>query len=157
MTNPLTRHLDSSPNLYEQDYYRWLEQTALHLRKQAFDQLDLENLIEEIEDMGRSEKRAIESNLRVVLLHLLKWKCQPQQRSGSWRGSITEHRIRIRKALQDSPSLKNYLPDIFPETYQDTTKIASQETGLELEIFPTSCEWTLQQVLDQEWLPAGML
>ncbi len=157
MTNPLTRHLDSPPNLYEQDYYCWLEQTALHLRKQAFGQLDLENLIEEIEDMGRSEKRAIESNLRVVLLHLLKWKYQPQQRSGSWRGSITEHRIRIRKALQDSPSLKNYLLDVFPETYQDATKIASQETGLELESFPTSCEWTLQQVFDEEWLPVGML
>ncbi len=157
MTNPLTRPLDSPPNLYEQDYYRWLEQTTLHLRKRAFDQLDLENLIEEIEAMGRSEKRAIESHLRVIILHLLKWKYQPQQRSGSWRGSITEHRIRIRKALQDSPSLKNYLPDIFPETYQDATKIASQETGLELEIFPSSCEWKLQQVLDEEWLPSGTI
>jgi hypothetical protein len=114
-------------------------------------------LLEEIADMGRSEKRAIDSNLRVVLLHLLKWNYQPQQRSGSWRGSITEHRIRIRKALQDSPSLKNYLLEVFPETYQDATKIASQETELELEIFPTSCEWTLQQVLDEEWLPEQML
>lgn len=153
MTNSLIRHQDSSANLYEQDYYRWLEQVALHLRKQAFDQLDLENLIEEIEDMGRSEKRATESNLRVVLLHLLKWKYQPHHRSGSWSGSIAEHRIRIRKALQDSPSLKNYVPEIFAETYQDAIKIASQETSLEPEIFPISCEWILQQVLDEEWLP----
>ncbi len=153
MTYKLTRHQDSPVNLYEQDYYHWLEQTALSLRKRAFDQLDLENLIEEIEDMGRSEKRATESNLRVALLHLLKWKYQPQQRSSSWSGSIAEHRIRIRKALQDSPSLKNYLPEVFSETYQDATKIASQEAGLVPGTFPTSCEWTLQQVLNEEWLP----
>jgi predicted DNA-binding ribbon-helix-helix protein len=153
MTHNLIRHQDSPANLYEQDYYSWLEQTALSLRKQAFDQLDLENLIEEIEDMGRSEKQALESNLRVVLWHLLKWKYQPQQRSGSWRGSIAEHRIRIRKALQDSPSLKNYLPEVFDETYQDAIKIASQETDLESETFPISCEWTLQNILDEAWLP----
>jgi hypothetical protein len=184
MTHNVTRHQDSSTNLYEQDYYGWLKQTALSLRQRAFEQLDMEHLIEELEDMGRSEKRAIESNLRVVLLHLLKWTysgshanerhksrgdtavrppiCttldrellyQPQQRCGSWRGSIAEHRIRIRKALQDSPSLKNYLPDIFAETYQDAIKIASQETGLAPEIFPTSCEWTLQQICDETWLP----
>jgi Domain of unknown function DUF29 len=128
MTYKRVKPQDSADALYEQDYYHWLEQTALCLRKRAFDQLDLENLIEEIEDMGRNEKRAIESNLRIVILHLLKWKYQPQQRSGSWRGSITEHRIRIRKALQDSPSLKNYLPEVFSETYQDAIKIASQET-----------------------------
>jgi predicted DNA-binding ribbon-helix-helix protein len=153
MAYNLTKQQDSPANLYDRDYYNWLKQTALSLRKREFDQLDMENLIEEIEDMGRSEKRAIESNLRVVLLHLLKWKYQPQQRSGSWRGSIAEHRIRIRKALQDSPSLKNYLPEVFAETYQDAIKIASQETGLEPETFPTSSEWTLQQVLDEAWLP----
>lgn len=154
MTHKLNKHQDSPAKLlYGQDYYHWLEQTAVSLRKQAFDQLDLENLIEEIEDMGRSEKRAIESNLRVVLWHLLKWRYQPQQRSGSWSGSIAEHRIRIRKALQDSPSLKNYLPEVFAETYQDALKIASQETGLEPGTFPTSCEWTLQQLLDEAWLP----
>ncbi len=153
MTYNLTKQHDSPANLSDRDYYSWLKQTALSLRNKEFDQLDMENLIEEIEDMGRSEKRAIESNLRIVLLHLLKWKYQSQQRSGSWRGSIAEHRIRIRKALQDSPSLKNYLPEVFAETYQDAIKIASQETGLEPETFPTSSEWTLQQVLDEAWLP----
>jgi len=151
MTTPSTTHQDSSIKLYEQDYYHWLEQTALHLRRQAFDQLDLENLIAEIEAMSRSEKRAMESNLRVILTHLLKWKYQSQQRSGSWGGSIVEHRIRIRKSLQDSPSLKNYLPEIISETYQDAVKIASRETSLEPIIFPTSCEWTLQQVLNEEY------
>lgn len=151
MTTPSTTHQDPSMKLYERDYYCWLEQTVLHLRQQAFDQLDLEDLIAEIEAMGRSEKRSIESNLRVILMHLLKWKYQPQQRSGSWGGSIAEHRIRVRKSLQDSPSLKNYLLEIFSETYQDAIKIAGRETNLEPEIFPTVCEWTFQQVLDEEY------
>jgi len=151
MTTPSTTDRTPSIKLYEQDYYRWLEQTALHLRKQAFDQLDLENLIAEIEAIGRSEKRAIESNLRAILTHLLKWKYQPQQRSGSWGGLIVEHRIRVRKSLQDSPSLKNYLTEIFSEAYQDAIKIASRETDLEPAIFSLSCEWTLQQVLDEAY------
>jgi predicted DNA-binding ribbon-helix-helix protein len=153
MTHNATRHQDISPVRYGQDYYLWLTQTAQHLRQRAFDQLDLENLIEEIDDMGRSEKRAVESNLRVVLMHLLKWKYQPQNRSGSWKGSIAEHRIRIRKALRESPSLKNTLRDGFIETYQDAVKVAVQETELDPETFPASCEWTVQQVLDEQWLP----
>ncbi len=77
MTHELSQQQDALPQLYEQDYYRWLEQTALLLRQRAFSQINLEYLIAEIEDMGRSEKRAMESNLRVILLHLLKWKYQP--------------------------------------------------------------------------------
>jgi hypothetical protein len=103
--------------------------------------------------MGRSEKRAIESNLRVVLWHLLKWQYQPQNRSGSWRGSIAEHRIRIRKTLEHSPSLKTYLNEVFADTYQDAIKVASEETGLAPTTFPATCEWTLPQVLDETWRP----
>lgn len=153
MTHNLTRHQVPPTDLYDQDYAHWLEQTALCLRKQAFEQLDIDNLIEEIEDMGRSEKRAIESNLRVVLWHLLKWRYQPQNRSSSWQGSIAEHRIRIRKALGDSPSLNNYLNEVFAETYQDAIKVASEETGLDPKTFPTTCEWTLSQALDETWRP----
>lgn len=153
MTHELSQHQDALPPLYEQDYYCWLEQTALLLRQRAFSQINLENLIEEIEDMGRSEKRAMESNLRVVLVHLLKWKYQPQQRCGSWRGSIAEHRIRIRKALHESPSLKNYLLEVFAETYRDAIVVASQETELESSVFPPACEWTVEQTLDESWFP----
>ncbi len=153
MTNPAIRQPDVSVNLYEQDYYHWLTQTALLLQRRDFDQLDLAHLIDEIEDMGRSERRSLESNLRVVLTHLLKWKYQPQQRSGSWRGSIAEHRIRIRKTLKDSPSLSNHLVEVLPEAYQDAMTIAAQETGLGLETFPVECEWPLQSVLDETWLP----
>ncbi len=153
MISPQPQFDSISTNLYAQDYYTWLTQTAVLLRHQAFNQLDLENLIETIDDMGRSEKRALESNLRVVLWHLLKWTYQPQSRTGSWRGSIAEHRVRLRKGLQESPSLTPYLTTILAETYEDAVKIASQETGLEASRFPKTCEWTTTQILDEAWLP----
>ncbi|MEB3293098.1 MAG: DUF29 domain-containing protein [Synechococcales bacterium] len=153
MTHPARPPNPSDQTLYEQDYVRWLEETAHHLGQKFFDRLDLFNLIEEMEDMGRSEKRSIESNLRIILMHLLEWQYQLEQRSGSWRGSIAEHRIRIRKSLKESPSLKPYLTEVFAESYQDTVHIASQETGIPTHQFPTVCEWSLQQILDEEWIP----
>ena len=105
--------------LYEQDYYQWLTQTTKLLKEKKFTQLDLENLIEEIESLGKSEKRAIKSNLIVVILHLLKWQYQPQKRSNSWKSSIREHRRRIQELLTDSPSLNNYLETEYPDIYQD--------------------------------------
>jgi hypothetical protein len=108
---------NSQENLYHQDYYQWLIQTAKLLKEKEFTQLDLENLIEEIESLGRSEKRAIERNLIVVMLHILKWRYQPQKRSSSWKSSIREHRRRIQRLITDSPSFKNYLPEIFTTCY----------------------------------------
>ncbi|MCC3464907.1 MAG: DUF29 domain-containing protein, partial [Microcoleus sp. PH2017_06_SFM_O_A] len=88
--------------LYDTDYLRWIETTVEKLRSRDYSNIDWENLIEEIEDMGRSERRSLESNLVVIILHLLKWQFQPDRRSGSWKASIAEHRRRIRKAVKDS-------------------------------------------------------
>lgn len=99
---PTTDHLTI---LYEQDYYLWLETTAKLLRSGEFSALDTVNLLEEIEDMGKSEKRAIYSNLKILLLHLLKYRYQPEQRSNSWVASIVEHRQRIKKSIQGKPKL----------------------------------------------------
>ena len=90
--------------LYERDYYLWLSQTVNLLKKKDFTQLDLENLIEEIESLGKSEKRAIRSNLVVLILHLLKWRYQPEKQSRSWKSSIREHRRRIEDLVINSPS-----------------------------------------------------
>jgi Domain of unknown function DUF29 len=139
--------------LYDTDYLKWIETTIKKLRCQDYTHIDWEHLIEEIEDMGKSERRSLESNLIVILLHLLKWQYQPQARSGSWEGSILEHRRRIRKALKDSPSLKPYLEMIFLECYIEAVKQAKAETGLSLEIFPHSCSYTLVDVLDDTFLP----
>jgi predicted DNA-binding ribbon-helix-helix protein len=142
-----------SINLYEQDFYLWLETTVNQLKQGNLDQIDLINLIEELETMGRSEKHFLESNLRVVLLHLLKYRYQPNKRSKSWLSSIREHRIRIRKSLKDSPSLKQYLGTIFDEAYQDARKLASDETGLSVNVFPNICPFTIEETLNEQFLP----
>ncbi|MBD2022203.1 DUF29 domain-containing protein [Leptolyngbya sp. FACHB-36] len=126
------------PTLYQQDYYLWLETTATLLRERQLSALDVINLLEEIEDMGRSEKRAVYSNLKILLLHLLKYRYQPEQRSNSWIASIVEHRQRLNKAFRDSPSLQPYFTEIFEECYQDARELAAAETGLAIDHFPST-------------------
>jgi hypothetical protein len=138
--------------LYETDYLKWIETTVGKLRVQDYSNIDWDNLIEEIEDMGRSERRSLESNLIVVLTHLLKWQYQSQFRSGSWKGSIVKHRRRIREALKDSPSLKPYLEKVFAECYSDAVEQASAEIGLSVETFPQICPYTVVEVLDSNFL-----
>ncbi|MBD1844571.1 DUF29 domain-containing protein [Cyanobacteria bacterium FACHB-63] len=139
--------------LYETDYLRWIETTVHRLRDRDYDTIDWDNLIDEIEDMGRSERHRLESNLVIVLLHLLKWQYQPGKRSGSWEASLLEHRRRIRKALQTSPSLEPYLENIVAESYSAATKQAKAETGLPLETFPTDCPYDVASILDDDFLP----
>lgn len=153
----LNPHLQNpSKSLYQQDYLQWIERTIAQLQHQNYDQVEWEHLIEEIKDRGRSERRGLESNLIVVLLHLLKWQYQPDRRSGSWEGSILEHRRRINKALEDSPSLQPYLQTILAESYTAARKQAKAETGLSLETFPTECAYSLSDLLDDDFLPIGI-
>ena len=139
-------------SLYETDYLRWIESNLEKLRHKNYQEVDWENLLEEIEDMGRSERRALESNLIVLLLHLLKWQYQPKKRTGSWERSILEHRRRIKKALKESPSLKSYLSNIIEESYQETIKQAKAETKLPLDTFPQKCPYSLISILDDQFL-----
>ena len=147
--------LESTQNLslYEKDFSLWIENTVNQLKTGQFLEVDLGNLIEEIESMGRSEKQALESNLIIVLLHLLKYKYQPDKRSNSWLSSIYEHRRRLRKSLKSSPSLKPYYTEVFEECYQDARQEAALETGLTLEVFPLVCPFTPETTLDSEFLP----
>jgi hypothetical protein len=150
----MTKELEANrQGLYETDYLKWIETTVEKLRVRDYSSVDWENLIEEIEDMGRSERRSLESNLVVVLTHLLKWQYQRDFRSGSWKGSIAEHRRRIRKALKESPSLKPYLQEVFAECYLDAVEQASAETELPVERFPGECPYTSAEVLDSNFLP----
>ncbi|MGB3534803.1 MAG: DUF29 domain-containing protein [Microcoleaceae cyanobacterium] len=145
--------MSPASNLYEQDYYLWLQYTLRLLRENKLSELDIPQLIEEIEDMGRSEKRAVESNLVVILMHLLKYQYQPSKRSNSWKASIREHRRRLRKLLKDSPSLKPYFEAVFQECYQDAREQASDETGLSLETFPTESPFTPEETINRDYLP----
>jgi hypothetical protein len=123
-------------NLYDREYYLWLVHTAQLIKEGKFSEVDAANLVEEIEDMGRSEKRAVKSNLIVLLLHLLKYKYQPARRTNSWKSSIREHRRRLRDNFQMSTSLKPYFAEVFLECYQDARKQAADETGLPVDAFP---------------------
>src|SRR5690348_13781708 len=94
---------------YEEDFYAWTVEQAHLLRSGDLSAIDIENIAEEIESMGRSDRRAIESRLAVLLTHLLKWQIQERMRSRSWAGTIGEQRRRIAKLLRESPSLHPFV------------------------------------------------
>jgi hypothetical protein len=138
--------------LYDTDYYLWLQDTAKSLASRNLEDLDWHNLLEEIESLGRREKKAIKSNLRIVILHLLKWNYQVEKRSQSWIYSIAEHRQRLYDDFEISPSLRGYFQEIFLKVYEEARKLASKETGLPLNYFPETCPFFLEKVLDENWL-----
>jgi hypothetical protein len=145
----------TTQTLYDQDYYLWLRTTINQLRTGQFSAVDLENLLEELETMGKSEKRAIESLLTKLLVHLLKLKCWDSERErnqGHWLGEIRTFRRQIKTSLKDSPSLKPYILEIFDECYQDARKEASDRSQLPIDRFPLIPIGSLEQILD-DWLP----
>lgn len=140
-------------SLYELDYQQWLETTVTYLSDRNFEQIDLDYLVAELESMGKSEKSALESNLVILLMHLLKYRYQPQKQSDSWRNSIVEHRRRILRSFKHSPSLKRYFEQVFDECYQDARQDAKTETQLPLITFPEICDFSQAEVLDPDFLP----
>ncbi len=153
MTPSLPTTDSNLSTLYEQDYYLWLETTANLLREGQLSALDVANLLEEIEDMGRSEKRAVYSNLKILLMHLLKYRYQSGKRSNSWLATIVEHRQRLKKALKESPSLQPYFNEIFNECYRDAMELAAAETGLAIDVFPVEPPFSADQTLNSDYLP----
>lgn len=153
MVSELTK---TQATLYETDYSLWLEETIQKLQSQAFDAVDWENLIEEIASLGRSEKRRLESLLIRLFEHLLKlayWEVEREHHRGHWEGEIINFRKQIKKELKASPSLKNYLLEIFDDCYQDGREIAAKRSQLPLETFPVEVIGHLEQILDEDWLP----
>lgn len=150
MTTTLTT---SSPFLYDQDFNLWVESTVELLQQKRFDQLDIENVIAELERMGNNDKKSIKSNLRILLMHLLKWQYQPDKRTNSWRTTIKEHRNRLEDDFADSPSLKNYFLEVFEQCYQKARDLASSETGLSLSVFPVECPFNPDLVLKSDFFP----
>ncbi|VXD11219.1 conserved hypothetical protein [Planktothrix serta PCC 8927] len=143
----------TKPNtLYEQDFYLWIQTTVQQLKENKLNEIDIPNLIEEIESMGRSEKRELKSRLIVLLMHLLKWHYQPEKRSESWRSTITEQRICIEGLLEDSPSLKPLLSEVFEGCYQKARLKASDKTGIKLNFFPKESPFSLKETLESSSL-----
>ncbi|MGF1523700.1 MAG: DUF29 domain-containing protein [Leptolyngbyaceae cyanobacterium] len=154
MTAPSPTH-SSPPNstLYDQDYLGWLTETVRQLKQGDLAAVDVANLVEELEDMGRSERRAVESNLEVILMHLLKYRYQSEFCSNSWRFTLLEHRDRLAKSFRDSPSLKPYFANIFADCYAQARKKAAVETGIPLTTFPEDSPFTPDMTLDTDYLP----
>jgi len=134
-------------SLYDRDFYLWIQATAQQLKEGKFNEIDIPNLIEEIESMGRSEKRELKSRLIVLLMHLLKWQYQPEKRSESWRSTISEQRICIEGLLEDSPSLQPLISEVFDDCYQKARLKASEETGIKLNFLPKESPFTLEETL----------
>lgn len=146
----------SFQTLYDQDYVLWLKATVEQLKKGQFTDIDLENLIEEIESMGRSEKRALESLLIRLLEHLLKiayWESERERNVSHWSLEVTNFRYQIAKLLVDSPSLNPYIEGIFEESYIVACRGVSRAMKLSKTAFPEKPMITLKQVLDDNWFP----
>ena len=141
-------------NLYEKDYYPWIDKTIFLLENHQFSELDLENLIEEIKSISISQQKALKSNLSVILWHLLKYLQEPEKQTRSWALNLFEHRERIEEDLENSPSLKSFLTEEnFKKCYNKARKKAAIETGINLEKFPNDCPFTLAEALDFEFIP----
>ena len=140
-------------NAYEIDYAGWIWDQVALLRKGARDELDLPHIAEELGDLGKREKRGFQSHLSNLILHLLKWRFQPQRRGRSWRDSIDEARDRLYETLGESTSLKTIWSEAIRNEYPRARKRASRETGLDVAVFPETCPYTKEQLADPEFYP----
>lgn len=142
--------------LYDTDYQRWLAQTVAQLKAKDFSNLDLENLIEEIESLGKSEKRAISSYLMRLCEHLLKikyWESEREMCFRGWKLEVRNFRLQIQESLETSPSLNSFLNDAFAKQYRNGRKLFLDLSDLSEKLIPQEPYFTLEQALDEDWLP----
>ena len=143
-----------APTTYERDFYLWCFEQAELLRLRRFAQADLPNIVEELESMGRSDRRALGSSYRLVIAHLLKWQFQPQMRGSSWEITLVRERAHIKDMEAQSPSLRADARRIVEDVYLDAKREAATDTKLPRSTFPAECPYTLDQLRDADWLPA---
>jgi hypothetical protein len=142
--------------LYDEDYCLWLKTTAKLLRDRRFEDMDLDNLVEEIEGLTKSERRELRNRLTVLLEHLLKlayWEQERQPCFSGWKNTIREQRRQIKLLVNDSPSLKPFLLEMFAECYADAKEDTSEKTSLPVDSFPEQCPFTPEETLDLNYLP----
>jgi hypothetical protein len=138
---------------YDEDFFAWTEEQARLLRAGELAEIDALNLAEEIECVGRSDRREIRNRMVVLLMHLLKWRYQPDARSSSWLGTIRDQRDEIESILEDSPSLRPVIGEVLVRAHRRARQKASQETELPEEAFPAECPFTPEQILAEDYLP----
>jgi len=143
-------------NLYDSDYQLWLESTINQLRQGDFQSVDWPNLLEELADLGKNNRRALKSLLTRLLEHLLKltyWQSQRDYNQAAWKKEIRNFRLQIADLLEDSPSLKSYLREILAKCYLDARNLMIDETRLDASIFPVEVLASLEEILAENWLP----
>ena len=149
-------YIDNNKTLYDQDFYLWIQTTIQQLQERNLEQLDIENLIEEIDSMGRSEKRELKTRLVILIEHLLKlqyWIEEKDDNARGWRNTVVEQRRQIAYTLADSPSLKVILNDVFLPCYQDARKDTINKYQLSSNLFPEEPPFSLAQVLNADFIP----
>ena len=140
---------------YKSDIVAWANEQAQLLRNKQFNLLDIEHLAEEIADVGKSEQRELANRMAVLLCHLIKWQYQAARQGTSWQLTIKTQRERIKRRLKQTPSLKNCLTDSdwIADAWDDARDLAEKETAIFYDKFPESCPWTMDEVLNNDWLP----
>lgn len=152
----MQKSISSNQNLYEQDFYQWIQKTATLLKEKQFEQVDWENVIEEIESMGRSEKKELQSRLITIIEHLLKlqyWEAEKTYNERGLRGTVVEQRIQLELILEDSPSLKPILEEVFLDCYQKARKVILKKYQLSSSMFPSEPPFTIEDVLNSDYFP----
>jgi Domain of unknown function DUF29 len=141
--------------LYERDFYAWANEQASLLRLGKLGEADIEHIAEEVESLGRTEKRELVSSLTVLLPHLLKWQYQPVLRGQSWRATIRLQRRELTLHLGDNPSLRVVLPEAIERAYGNAVIAAEAETGLPESSFPAACPWSVEEMMAEDFWPEG--
>lgn len=143
----------AASRLYDSDFYAWANEQATLLREGKLAQADIEHIAQEIESMGKTEKRELASRLKILILHLLKWRFQPLKRTASWEVSITVQRHELEDHLADNPSLKPLIANIVTKAYRDALLSAMLETGLLQSAFPDACPWSFDEMMAEDFWP----
>lgn len=139
---------------YDTDFYAWSMRQAEALRAGRLADVDREHIAEELETLGRAEKRELRSRLTVLLIHLLKWRYHPRRQGRSWKLTIQEQRLEVQEVLRDNPSLKTRLPEVLEDAYRLAVIGAARQTRKDGD-FPNACPWTLEEVLNEGFWPQG--
>lgn len=143
----------SNSTLYERDFHAWANEQARLLRAGKLSEADIPHIAEEIESMGKAEKRELVSRLTILLLHLLKWQFQPEHRGSSWETSIANTRDELTDHLADNPSLRGHIEAAMATAWRRAHRLAVSETGLLRSLFPSACPWSFQQVMAEDFWP----
>ncbi|MTW20637.1 DUF29 domain-containing protein [Allochromatium palmeri] len=153
--------MNYSAEIYERDFDAWVQSQVFLLRQGKTGEIDVEHLIEELEEMGKSNLRELESRFIILIAHLLKWQFQLEMlamqwkefEGKSWRKTIIEQRTQISFLIKKVPSLKSSLHLAMTEAYTEARRLAIKETALAPEVFPIDCPYSVEQLFDEDFYP----